>query len=164
MTTKLLTIEEAIAARLEEKRIAREKEEQAELKRREEILRRESLVAGLFRQWLSREYQLDPSGLVIKARIDHQDLYRATIETANDGRIDFGQPMRLIESGQDVPNIDILRTGFGSYPFHATIPDGRNGDRLYVDFDNLVDALIYAIHGTSRPELREDAQDEDIPF
>lgn len=138
------TIEQAIKGRLEEKRIAREKAELENLERQAELEGRLNLVGKLFREWVAKQYSLDLGDCQISVTYSKTVSYQVRL-CLGKGWIDLQNPVSLYGDA-----IDVVKFTSGIV-WHAVIQ--QKGDNLYVDYENLIDALTYTLYGTSTPEV-----------
>ena len=162
--TTLMTIEKAIAARLEQKRRKAEQEAREEAEREALEQKKEFAIAEQARAILSSHYKFDLYGVEVSADL---------MLEGEDGIVSYFRIAISFPGGHSVStNSDVIARELTLdqeallsvkwYTLHAVRP--HLDDYEANTSDDLLEAIIFAKYGTFNPK-DEDEQDEiDIPF
>lgn len=135
----MATLDELIKARLEERRqekIKAEQERQEELAEQE---RQEELVVDLFAKWLEHEYDLDATSFYhqLEAKT-YSEGFEAHIHLSQPEEypmVAYTYPLTLNEVG----DLEAIKSDDPPW-------EGWRSDEDWASFDNLIDAVIYALN------------------
>ncbi len=145
------SVEQAVQERLVRRRQAQKEAESEGAAQAAIVEANEQTVVELFRDIVEKAINVSLAGLDIRSRFDEGRNAFSVVINFKRGMIGFDPPVTLITEN-DKPSLEIASSQKKAV-WHATY---RNkNDTTYVDYEDLLDAIIYATHGAGYPKEEE---------